>query len=63
MSQHRIVGSEAFDRRPHVYIRTLRPGAHRRRGRTAMAFVAGVALAIIAGLATAAFALAPLAGL
>ncbi|WP_282008886.1 hypothetical protein [Brevundimonas aveniformis] len=51
VSQHNIVGSEAFGRRPHVYIRTLRRGAyHRRRGRLIAAFVAGVVVAI-AGLA------------
>ena len=51
MSQHNIVGSEAFGRRPFVYIRMLKPGAfHRRRGRTVVAFVAGAGVAI-AGLA------------
>ena len=49
MSQHNIVGSEAFGRRPFVYIRTLRPGSFRRRkARTAMAFAAGVIVTALA---------------
>ena len=64
MSQHRIVGSEAFGRRPHVYIRQLKPGAfHRRRGRVGLAFAAGAAAAVAAGVATAAVMLMPAAGL
>ena len=48
MSQHNIVGSEAFGKRPFVYIRMLRPGAfHRRKGRTVMAFIAGAGAALI----------------
>ena len=59
MSQHNIVGSEAFGRRPFVYIRTLSPGAwRRRRGRTVLAFVAGAGAAI-AGLAGLALAYGP----
>ncbi|MBN8551662.1 MAG: hypothetical protein J0L52_02050 [Caulobacterales bacterium] len=59
MSQHNIVGSEAFARRPQVYIRTLRRGAyHRRRGRLLVAFVAGAVVAI-AGLTFAALAWTP----
>jgi hypothetical protein len=50
MSQHNIVGSEAFERRPFVYIRALRPGGmRRRRARTAMAFVAGAVVALVGG--------------
>lgn len=59
MSQHNIVGSEAFGRRPQVYIRTLRRGAyHRRRGRLLAAFIAG-ATAAIGGLAFLALAWGP----
>jgi hypothetical protein len=48
MSQHNIIGSEAFDRRPSVYIRSLRPGPfHRRRARTAIAFMAGAGVAVL----------------
>ena len=44
MSQHNIIGSEAFDRTPFVIIRQVRPGGmRRRRTRTALAFVAGAA--------------------
>ena len=49
MSQHNIVGSEAFDRRPSVIIRSLRPGGLRRRARTALAFVAGAVVTAAAG--------------
>lgn len=59
MSQHRIVGSEAFQRRPLVYIRTLRPGALHRRGQTVAAFTAGAIVAAVLGLAAVAFAFAP----
>ncbi len=60
MSQHNIVGSEAFGRRPFVYIRTLRPGSFRRRkARTAMAFAAGVAATVIAGAAAAVMVFGP----
>lgn len=57
MSQHNIVGSEAFERRPTVYIRSVRPGGlRRRRARTALAFVAGAAAAAV-GVALAAVAI------
>lgn len=50
MSQHNIVGSEAFDRRPSVIIRSLKPGGlRRRRARTALAFVAGALVTVVAG--------------
>lgn len=52
MSQHNISGSEAFDRTPKVYIRSVKTGGmRRRRNRTAIAFVAGAAVAVIGGLA------------
>lgn len=54
MSQHNISGSEAFDRSPKVYIRSVKAGGmRRRRARTAFAFVAGAAVAVIGGLAAA----------
>lgn len=51
MSQHRIIGSEAFDRRPLVYVRSYRMGAfRRRRGRTlwliGLGAIGGVAAAV-----------------
>lgn len=52
MSQHNISGSEAFDRTPKVYIRSVKTGGmRRRRTRTAFAFVAGAAVAVIATIA------------
>ena len=58
MSQHNIIGSEAFDRTPFVIIRQVRPGGmRRRRTRTALAFVAGAAAT--AGLIAAAAVLGP----
>jgi len=51
MSQHNISGSEAFDRTPKVYIRSVRTGGmRRRRNRTALAFIAGAGMAVVAGL-------------
>ncbi|MBA3999667.1 hypothetical protein [Brevundimonas sp.] len=50
MSQHNIVGSEAFEKAPFVYVRKVRPGGlRRRRARTAVAFVAGAAVAVAFG--------------
>lgn len=60
MSQHNIVGSEAFDRRPFVLIRSLKPGGmRRRRARTAMAFLAGAGAMLAAGFLAAALAFGP----
>ncbi|PZO01483.1 MAG: hypothetical protein DCF28_09965 [Alphaproteobacteria bacterium] len=54
MSQHNIVGSEAFDREPFVLIRSVRNGGmRRRRSRLALAFVAGAAAAVVGGLVAA----------
>jgi hypothetical protein len=52
MSQHNIVGSEAFERAPFVYIRAVRAGGlRRRRARTAVAFMAGAVVALALGAA------------
>lgn len=60
MSQHNIVGSEAFERRPHVYIRSLKSGGWRqRKARLAVAFMAGVGVAIVAGVTAAVVAFGP----
>ena len=54
VSQHNISGSEAFDRTPKVYIRSVKTGGmRRRRTRTAFAFVAGAVVAVIGSLAAA----------
>lgn len=63
MSQHNIVGSEAFDRRPFVIIRALKPGGmRRRRARTALAFLAGAAAMAAAGVTAAVVAFGPALG-
>lgn len=60
MSQHNIIGSEAFDRTPFVIIRQVRAGGmRRRRTRTALAFVAGAVATAAAGLIAAAAILGP----
>jgi hypothetical protein len=47
MSRHNITGSEAFDRRPFVTIRSVSSGGlRRRRARMAMAFVFGIIVAL-----------------
>lgn len=54
MSQHNIVGSEAFDRSPFVLIRSVRNGGMRRKkSRLALAFVAGAGAAVIGGVVAA----------
>lgn len=60
MSRHNIVGSEAFDRRPRVYLRSLKAGGVRRRKtRMAVAFIAGAAAALAVGTAAAIVAFGP----
>jgi hypothetical protein len=63
MSQHRIIGSEAFERQPCVHVHTFRPGTLHRRGSTLMAFVAGAGVAAVLGVGAAILAFAPGAGL
>jgi hypothetical protein len=63
MSQHNIIGSEAFDRSPFVIIRSVKTGGMRRRQtRTAFAFVAGVCAAVIGGIVAAVVAFGPALG-
>lgn len=60
MSQHNIIGSEAFNRTPPLVIRKVRTGSMRRRqARTALAFVAGAVVALGGGLIAAALAIGP----
>jgi hypothetical protein len=60
MSQHNIVGSEAFDRSPLVIIRSVRTGGMRRRQtRTAFAFIAGACAAVAGGVIAAIVAFGP----
>jgi len=59
LSQHNIIGSEAFTNRPYVLVRNVRPGGfRRRRSRSLIAY--GVVAALSAGAAVAAFAMGPL---
>ena len=61
MSQHNIIGSEAFSKGPFVIIRGVKSGGFRRRRSRSLAAYAVVAiLALSAGAAAAAFALGPL---
>jgi hypothetical protein len=51
MSQHNIVGSEAFNRTPPLVIRKMRTGTMRRRkARTVLIFAAGAGVTAIGGL-------------
>ena len=60
MSQHNIVGSEAFSSKPYVLVRNVRPGGfRRRRSRAVTAYVVVAVLALSAGAAVAAFAMGP----
>lgn len=64
MSQHNIVKSEAFEKAPFVYIRTVRSGGlRRRRARTALAFVAGAAVAVAIGAVATVLAFGPALGI
>ena len=50
MSQHNIIGSEAFTRGPSVIIRKYKSGGmRRRRVRAAAAFIAGAGAMLAAG--------------
>jgi len=63
MSQHNIVGSEAFEKRPQVYLRSVKSGGARRlRARTALAFGLGVAVTVVAGIVVAAAVFMPAVG-
>lgn len=60
MSQHNIIGSEAFDRSPFVIIRSVRAGGMRRRqARTAVAFAAGIGVTVVGGIVAAVVAFGP----
>ncbi|MFN3537072.1 MAG: hypothetical protein ACK4Y4_06465 [Brevundimonas sp.] len=63
MSQHNIVGSEAFEKAPFVYVRKVRPGGlRRRRARSAVAFLAGAAVAVGLGAVATVLAFGPALG-
>ncbi|MFC0633582.1 hypothetical protein [Brevundimonas balnearis] len=59
MSQHNIVGSEAFQRAPYVLIRGVRPsGRRRQRARRLLVGVVALAISTAVGGAAAALMLA-----
>jgi hypothetical protein len=61
LSQHNIIGSEAFSNHPYVLVRNVRPGGfRRRRSRSLIAYGVVAVLALSAGAAVAAFAMGPL---
>lgn len=50
MSQHNIIGSEAFDRKPFILLRSYRLGSHRRRrAGTTLAYVIVATVALVLG--------------
>lgn len=58
MSQHNIIGSEAFDRKPFVLVGNFRTRGTRRR-RSALTYLIVAVIALCIGAAVAAFALGP----
>lgn len=60
MSQHNIIGSEAFDRKPFVLVRSYRLGGHRRRrAGTTLAYIVVAAIALLIGAVVVALFLGP----
>jgi hypothetical protein len=60
MSQHNIVGSEAFNRTPPLMIRQVRTGTmRRRRARAVLIFAAGAGVTAIGGVITLAAMMGP----
>lgn len=60
MSQHNIIGSEAFDRKPFILVRSYRLGGYRRRrAGTTLAYVIVAAVALIIGAVLVALFMAP----
>ncbi|MEN5145932.1 hypothetical protein [Brevundimonas diminuta] len=61
MSQHNIIGSEAFSNRTHVMVQGMRTGAfRRRRARSTLTYMIVAVLALVVGGVVATLALAPL---
>lgn len=60
MSQHNIIGSEAFSGTRYIIVRNVRTGIGRRRRRTGMVMLSVAILALLLGALVAVFALAPL---
>ena len=61
MSQHNIIGSEAFEGKRYIIVRNVRGGVGRsRRRRSTLTFFAVAVIALVVGALVAVFALAPL---
>ena len=60
MSQHNIIGSEAFSGIRYIIVRNVRTGIGRRRRRTGIVMLSVAVLALLLGALVAVFALAPL---
>jgi len=60
MSQHNIIGSEAFGGRTFIMVRHIRPGIGKRRRRPAVMLTVVAVIALLAGAAVAALLLGPL---
>lgn len=60
LSQHNIIGSEAFEGRRYIIVQHVRSGIGRRRRRPMIVLTVVAVVALLAGAAVAAFALAPL---
>ena len=60
MSQHNIIGSEAFDNRPFVLIRSYKVGgSRRRRASSALAFTVVAVIALLIGAVVVALVMGP----
>jgi|GEM_PF-156856 len=60
MSQHNIIGSEAFDRKPFILLRSYRmAGSRRRRASTTMAYVVVALIALCIGAIVVALVMGP----
>lgn len=60
MSQHNIIGSEAFEGRRYIMVHHVRSGIGRRRRKPVIVISLVAIVALLAGAAAAAFALGPL---
>ena len=60
MSQHNIIGSEAFSGIRYIIVRNVRTGIGRRRRRNGIVMLSVAVLALLLGALVAVFALAPL---
>ena len=60
MSQHNIIGSEAFEGKRYIMVHQVRSNVRRRRRRNSLVILVVAVIALIVGALVAAFALAPL---